>query len=78
MAWRWEANIYDVAIPLCSAGLFDGKTSRLDTRDWWWLSIVGRLKPDVTAEQLQVETQDWQQTAAIIDRFFAARAEDFS
>ena len=44
---------YDVAIPLCSAGLFDGKTSRLDTRDWWWLSIVGRLKPDVTAEQLQ-------------------------
>ena len=44
---------YDVAIPLCSAALFDGKTSRLDTRDWWWLSIVGRLKPGVTADQLQ-------------------------
>ena len=29
-------------------------------------------------KQLQVETQDWQQTAAIIDRFFAAKAEDFS
>ena len=46
-------NKFDVAIPLCSAALFDGKTSRFDTRDWWWLSIVGRLKPGVTAEQLQ-------------------------
>src|SRR6202453_2477704 len=27
-------------------------------------------------KQLQVETQDWQQTAAIIGRFFAAKAED--
>jgi putative ABC transport system permease protein len=44
---------FDVAIPLCSAELFDGKKSRLDTRDSWWLSIVGRLKPGVTAEQLQ-------------------------
>src|ERR1700677_467911 len=29
-------------------------------------------------KQLQVETQDWQQTAAIIGRFFAAKAEDLS
>jgi PadR family transcriptional regulator PadR len=29
-------------------------------------------------KQLQVETQDWQQTAAIIDRFFEAKAEDLS
>ena len=29
-------------------------------------------------KQLQVETQDWQQTAAIIERFFAAKAEDLS
>ena len=27
-------------------------------------------------KQLQVETQDWQQTAAIIGRFFTAKAED--
>src|SRR5207302_9685130 len=27
-------------------------------------------------KQLQVETGDWTQTAAIIERFFAARAED--
>ena len=27
-------------------------------------------------KQLQTETQDWEQTAAIIGRFFAAKAED--
>jgi PadR family transcriptional regulator, regulatory protein PadR len=29
-------------------------------------------------KQLQVEAQDWEQTAAIIARFFAAKAEDLS
>src|SRR5260370_16119254 len=29
-------------------------------------------------KQLQLETQDWEQTAAIIGRFFAAKAEDLS
>jgi PadR family transcriptional regulator, regulatory protein PadR len=29
-------------------------------------------------KQLQVETQDWQQTAAIIGRFFEVKAEDLS
>jgi len=29
-------------------------------------------------KQLQAETQDWQQTAAIIARFFKAKAEDLS
>ena len=29
-------------------------------------------------KQLQTETRDWNQTAAIIARFFAAKAEDFS
>ncbi|HEX4007784.1 MAG TPA: PadR family transcriptional regulator [Acidobacteriaceae bacterium] len=28
--------------------------------------------------QLQEETRDWKQTAAIIDRFFAAKSEEFS
>jgi PadR family transcriptional regulator len=27
-------------------------------------------------KQLQAETRDWEQTAAIIGRFFAAKAED--
>ena len=29
-------------------------------------------------KQLQAETRDWEQTQAIIGRFFAAKAEDFS
>jgi PadR family transcriptional regulator PadR len=29
-------------------------------------------------KQLQLETQGWEQTAAIIDRFFAAKTEDLS
>ena len=29
-------------------------------------------------KQLQVETKDWQQTAALIGRFFTAKAEDLS
>jgi PadR family transcriptional regulator PadR len=29
-------------------------------------------------KQLQAETRDWQQTAAIIGRFFDAKADDFS
>jgi transcriptional regulator len=28
-------------------------------------------------KQLQAETQDWQQTVGIMERFFAAKAEDF-
>src|SRR5947209_9773441 len=35
------------------------------------LTRVGR-------KQLQTETQDWEQTAAIIGRFFDAKAEDLS
>jgi hypothetical protein len=27
-------------------------------------------------KQLRAETQDWEQTAAIIERFFAAKADD--
>jgi predicted permease len=45
-------NKFDVAIPVCSAAAFDGKTSRLDERSWWWLSIAGRAKPGVSSTQL--------------------------
>ena len=34
-----------------------------------------RLTP-VGRRQLQAETRDWEQTAALIDRFFAVKAED--
>ena len=36
---------FDVALPLCSAALWE---SRLDQRDRWWLTVIGRLKPGWT------------------------------
>ena len=36
---------FDIALPVCSAALWD---SRIDQRDRWWLTIMGRLKPDWT------------------------------
>jgi predicted permease len=43
---------FDVAIPICAAAIFDGKTSRLDHRSWWWLRVAGRAKPGVSLSQL--------------------------
>ena len=36
---------FDVALPLCSAELFG---YRLEQRDRWWLTVMGRLRPDWT------------------------------
>ena len=44
---------FDVAIPICTADIFDGKVSRLDQRSWWWLSIMGRVKPGLGKDQLK-------------------------
>jgi putative ABC transport system permease protein len=44
---------YDVAIPVCTAAIFDGKNSRLEKRSWWWLQVIGRSKPEVSADQLK-------------------------
>jgi PadR family transcriptional regulator, regulatory protein PadR len=38
---------------------------------FYQLTVAGR-------KQLQVEARDWNQTAAIIERFFAVKAEDLS
>ena len=45
-------NKFDVAIPICTAAQFDGARSRLDERSWWWLSVMGRTKPDIGPAQL--------------------------
>jgi predicted permease len=34
---------FDIALPICSAALWD---PQFDKRDRWWLTIMGRLKPD--------------------------------
>jgi predicted permease len=36
---------FDVALPLCSAALMGDS---LERRDLWWLTVMGRLKPDWT------------------------------
>jgi hypothetical protein len=36
---------FDVALPVCSAALWGDS---LDRRDFWWLTVMGRLKPDWT------------------------------
>jgi putative ABC transport system permease protein len=41
-------RMYDIAIPLCADELLMGRNTRLDRRNGWWLSVVGRLKPGVT------------------------------
>ncbi|HEY6289960.1 MAG TPA: ABC transporter permease [Terriglobia bacterium] len=43
---------FDVAAPICSTAIIDGKESRLDHRSWWWLSVAGRLKPGISRSQL--------------------------
>jgi predicted permease len=36
---------FDIALPACAAALW---TRSLDQRDFWWLRIMGRLRPDST------------------------------
>ena len=45
---------FDVSIPVCAAAVFfDGPKSRLDDRQGWWLSVVGRMKPGIGMAQLK-------------------------
>jgi predicted permease len=48
---------FDVALPFCATAIFDGARPRLDHRSWWWLSIVGRLKPEIGPAQLRARLQ---------------------
>ena len=44
-------NRFDVAIPLCSEPLFTPKMSLMERRSSWWLSVIGRLKPNWTMDR---------------------------
>jgi putative ABC transport system permease protein len=48
---------YDVAIPLCADSLLAPMDimRRIPRRDAWWLALMGRLKPGLTAQQAQAE-----------------------
>ena len=43
---------FDVAAPICSTAVIDGKESRLDHRSWWWLSVGGRMRPGISRSRL--------------------------
>ncbi len=42
---------FDIAVPLCASALFDKRY--IESRGRWWLSVGGRLRPDVTPGQLK-------------------------
>ena len=43
---------FEVAASNCSTRLLDGDRPRLAERSYWWLRVVGRIKPGVTPQQL--------------------------
>jgi predicted permease len=46
---------FDVAVPICTVTIFHAKEMPLDHRSWWWLRIVGRVKPGVSPEQMKAQ-----------------------
>lgn len=46
---------FDVAIPLCAEPLIRGAQSAIGKPDYWFLDIMGRLKPGWTAERAQAQ-----------------------
>ena len=50
-------HYFDVAVPICTEEI-KGENSRLDRRNGWWLTVMGRLKPGVSLKKAtaQLET----------------------
>jgi putative ABC transport system permease protein len=46
---------FDVAIPICADPILHSEGSWLDERTFWWLGIVGRLKPGMSLQQANVQ-----------------------
>jgi putative ABC transport system permease protein len=45
-------NTFDVAAPICSEAIVNGKNSSLDQRSSWWFRVMGRPKPGLTPQQV--------------------------
>ncbi len=43
---------FDLAMPLCASAPFDKRN--LDSRDRWWLQVIGRIKPGLGPEQVRL------------------------
>ena len=48
-------HVYDFAIPIGCEPLLHTDRSALEQRGWWWLQIVGRLKPGETIQRAQAQ-----------------------
>jgi predicted permease len=51
---------FDVALPLCAEATVRGIESALDRRTYWWLTIVGRLRPGSTIAQAEASLRSLQ------------------
>jgi PadR family transcriptional regulator, regulatory protein PadR len=68
-----QGTLYPVLLKLEQEGVISsewGASENNRKARFYSLTRCGR-------KQLRAETRDWEQTAAIIGRFFAAKAEDF-
>jgi putative ABC transport system permease protein len=43
----------DVYVPVCTEKIIRGETTMLDQRSAWWLRVIGRPKPVITANQAE-------------------------
>src|SRR4029077_12190862 len=80
---------FDLALPLCSRTvLHHGDTASFDRRDYFWLNVMGRLKPEWTfsraSGQLQAISPDLMQATVptgysrgSVDRYLRFRLEAF-
>jgi len=46
---------FDVAAPVCAEPAVSGARNRVGRTDWWWLSVIGRLKAGVSVDQASAE-----------------------
>ena len=48
---------FDLALPMCAQPLLNPADNALTQPSWWWLGVMGRLKPGVSLEQATAELQ---------------------
>src|SRR5262249_4707715 len=41
---------FDVAVPICAEPLVEPVRNAIEKRHYWWLDVIGRLRPDWTIE----------------------------
>jgi predicted permease len=46
---------FDVALPLCAEPIIEPEANAVARRHYWWLDVVGRLKPGVTLARANAE-----------------------